>query len=227
MPNGYVFERLAGIQTILNGVRQASTPMSSNTKGTERQSFIEDFLSKVLPPIYRFGTGDATDLAGHRSGQLDVVIEYPFSPSLPNVSGGATTTTTRLYLAESVASVIEVKSDISRQWPEAVRTSELLASVKRAYGASIVMGMSPTPEIPLFVASYTGWKTMASLQANLAATPGIAGILVIDAGLFLSAPAFGSMQATGAWALWGLICTLHMITSSLQSASTNPVSYAQ
>jgi hypothetical protein len=122
MPNAHVMQRLAGIQSQLMAVHQTSTPMSSATKGTEREAFINQFLSKVLPPIYRFGTGDATDPAGHRSGQLDVVVEYPFGPTLPSVAGE-----TRLYLAESVAAVVEVKSSLPAQWSEAQRTlSQLL-----------------------------------------------------------------------------------------------------
>jgi len=227
MPNTHVANRLAGIQTILTGVHQASASMSAGTKGTERQAFIEGFLSKVLPPIYRFGTGDATDVSGNRSGQLDVVIEYPFSPSLPSVSGAASTGTTRLYLAESIASVVEVKSDISKQWSEAQKTAAGLATVRRTFGATMSMGIPPTAEIPLFIASYTGWKTVATLQTNLAATPEVAGILVIDAGLFVSSPSYGGVIATGVWALWGLIGVLHLIANGLQAASTNPFGYAR
>ena len=83
MVNPYVMQRIKALQTILNGVHQASAGLSSATTGQERAAFINDFLSKVLPPIYRFGSGDATDSNGMKSGQLDVVIEYPFSPSLP------------------------------------------------------------------------------------------------------------------------------------------------
>jgi len=75
LPNQNVIQRLTGIQTILNGVYQSNVSLSSNTKGTERESFVDEFLSKVLPPIYRLGTGDVTDIAGNKSGQLDVVVE--------------------------------------------------------------------------------------------------------------------------------------------------------
>jgi hypothetical protein len=34
------------------------------------------------------------------------------------------------------------------------------------------------------------------------------------------------LEATGPWALWGLISALHTITNALQSASTDPLSYA-
>ena len=225
MENPSVLERLRGIQSILNGVHQASAPMSASTKGIERQSFIEDFLSKVLPPVYRFGTGDATDANGDRSGQLDVVIEYPFSPSLPSVSGGVSSTTTRLYLAESVASVVEVKSDVAGQWSEAQRTAASLATVQRSFGATMTMGRPPKPRIPLFVAGYIGWKTTDALVRNLDASPDIAGVLVIDAGLFASSSEYFGARFSGPWALWALICVLHGITNSLQSAQTSPFSY--
>ena len=110
MPNTHVSQRLAGIHSQLMAAHQASIPMSNVTKGAERESFISQFLSKVLPPVYRFGTGDATDIDGNRSGQLDVVVEYPFGPTLPAVHGE-----TRLYLAESIAAVIEVKSSLPAQ----------------------------------------------------------------------------------------------------------------
>jgi hypothetical protein len=151
MSNAHVMQRLAGIQSQLMAVHQTSTPMSSATKGTEREAFINQFLSKVLPPIYRFGTGDATDPAGHRSGQLDVVVEYPFGPTLPSVAGE-----TRLYLAESVAAVVEVKSSLPAQWSEAQRTLSQLLPLRRSYGVTMSFGARPLDTIPLFIASYTG-----------------------------------------------------------------------
>jgi len=102
--------------------------MSDSTKGYERQMFIDLFLKEVLPSSYRFGSGDVTDASGAHSGQLDVVIEYPFSPSLPSFG----CTTSRLYLAETAAAVIEVKSDVSAQWKEALATARALAALRRS-----------------------------------------------------------------------------------------------
>jgi hypothetical protein len=137
MANAHVIQRLAGIQHILNGVHAASSSLSAASRGHERQAFIDNFLANVLPPVYRFGTGDATDAAGNRSGQLDVVVEYPFSPTLPSVGG---TGTTRLYLAEGIAAVIEVKSNAMSQWKEAVHTASLLAPLKRSFSAAMTFG---------------------------------------------------------------------------------------
>jgi len=218
MPNQHVLQRLKGLQAILNGVHQSSAGMSAVTTGQERSAFLDEFLAKALPPVYRFGTGDATDASGKRSGQLDVVVEYPFAPSLPMVGSGQT----RLYLAESVAAVIEIKSNLSKQWAEAVGVARALAPLQRKFVWSMSFGNPPEPRIPLFTIGYTGWSQLQTLQSHLAGEPTIDGILVIDAGLYVSK----SLTCTGPLALWGLIVDLHYITNSLQSASPDPVAYA-
>jgi hypothetical protein len=223
MPNTHVIQRLAGIQQILCGVHAASGPLSAASKGQERQAFIDSFLGNVLPPVYRFGTGDATDVAGNRSGQLDVVVEFPFSPTVPGVGGPAVT---RLYLAEGVAAVIEVKSNAMTQWSEAARTASLLAPLTRTFGATMTFGAGPPDShIPLFVVGYTGWKTADTLKAQLKANLNIAGILIIDAGLFVTSQQYGGIVANGPHSLWGLISVLHRITTSLSGAATDPISY--
>ena len=135
MANQRVFERLNGIQDILNGHYTASMPLSSATKGAEREYVINDYLAKVLPNQFRFGTGDATDQLGNVSGQLDIVIENSFMPSLPTILGPS-----RLYLAESIAAVVEVKSDVSAQWDQALSTAKQLLPLKRNFGATFSMG---------------------------------------------------------------------------------------
>jgi hypothetical protein len=223
MMNPHILQRLAGLQTILNGVHQSSRSMSASSKGTERAAFIDDFFSKVLPHVYRFGTGDATDLAGGRSGQLDVVVEFPFGPSLP-IPGSATS---RLYLAESIAAVIEVKSNAAAQWDEALRTARQLATLKRSFDAMMNMGnLTPTKTIPLFVVGYTGWSNIETVKRHLADSPEVAGILIIEPGLFASREEVGASTAIGPWALWGLITAIHRVTNGLQAATTRPFRYA-
>ncbi len=134
--NKYISSRLEGIQQMLFGAYCAGSKLSSATKGREREQFVDSFLSQVLPSPFRFGTGDATDRFGNKSGQLDVVVEYPLLPSLPVVGQPLS----RLYLAESIAAVIEVKSDIRNQWQEVMDTAASLSQLKRNFGDTLSMG---------------------------------------------------------------------------------------
>jgi hypothetical protein len=103
----------------------AGGDMSAASRGREREHFLELFLYQVFPPTFRFGSGDIMDRRRVRSGQLDFVVEYPFLPSFLLVGPGP-----RLYLAAGVAAVIEVKSDLQRQWGEVERSARALRKLQ-------------------------------------------------------------------------------------------------
>jgi hypothetical protein len=201
---------------MLMGAHPAGGPLSFASKGSGRELFIDVFLAQVFPPPFRFGQGDVTDTEGRRSGPLDVVVEYPFLPSLPVVGNQASS---RLYLAEGVAAAIEVKLNVASQWSEVVSTATKLAPLQRHFDSS----MGPTPErrTPLFAIGYSGWKETKAIRQRLGDAP-IDGILVIDAGVFVRA----TMSVTGSWSLWGLVACLHESVSSLRSTSADPLAYA-
>lgn len=102
--------------------------MSSSSKGLERELFLSGLLRQVFPPHYRFGSGDIVDHAGVSSGQIDIVLEYPVSFSFPVFPDGP-----RLYMAESVAVAIEVKSDMRTQWKEVLQKGAAVAKVARRF----------------------------------------------------------------------------------------------
>ncbi len=77
-----------------------------------------------------------------------MVVEYPFLPSL-TLQGHS-----RLYLAEGVAAVIEVKSNISNQWKEAYDTGTKLKALQRKFGSYLSMGLV-FQIIPMFVVIVT------------------------------------------------------------------------
>jgi hypothetical protein len=147
MANTHIQQRLLGIQQQLIGLHSGGVTMSSATKGGEREDFINKFLTEMIPPPYRFGEGDITDINGEKSGQVEIVVEYPFLPSFPMIGGKS-----RLYLAEGVAAVIEVKS----KWEEAGRTATAVKKLSRELGATFSMGNPPSPKIPVFEVGYTG-----------------------------------------------------------------------
>lgn len=195
--------------------------MSAATRGREREQFVDGFLSKVLPPGYRFGTGDALDSAGSRSGQLDVVVEFSFFPSLPAISGEP-----RLYFAEGIAAVLEVKSDLSKQWKEVEATSAALRPLDRRFR---VPGFTPygppSTKIPIFAIGYTGWKELETVKRK--ASEGVVdGILIIDHALFSTCPDFqNGTFVQGPLALWGLISALHQCVLSTVLNSLSPLEY--
>lgn len=221
MINDFVCTRLDGIHHQLVAAHKAGKPLSSSSKGREREAFINLFLRSVFPPIYRFGSGDVTDINGQKSGQLDVVIEYPFAPTLPAVGSDDI----RLYLAEGVAAVIEVKSNLATQWKEVQHTAAQLSPLRRSFGASISMGEPPAASVPLIAVGFEGWQNLETLEKNVNATPGVEAALVIENQLFASSTATGAWRAQGVAALWAMICFTHQRLAALQSASTTPIQY--
>jgi hypothetical protein len=198
----------------------AGSSMSAASKGREREIFVNDFLKNIMPPIYRFGTGDITDSSGRKSGQVDVVIEYPFGPSLPALGDSQV----RLYVAETAAAVIEVKSDLAGQWDEVVATANKVKSLSRNFGATMTMGMAAGPQIPVVAVGFRGWNKLETVQKKLQENPSVDAALVIENRIFAASQPMAG-YAVGDGALWSMISYLNMSLTSLQSATYNPFQY--
>jgi hypothetical protein len=166
--------RLSGIREVLMAHHRASSRLPNAAKGSERETLVREFLQRVFPAPYRFGSGAVADAGGVASGQLDVVVEFPFFASFPAPAGGE-----RLYLAESVAFVIEVKSDLSSQWAQVEETTAKLRPLRRRWRGHLVVdsevGISTAPpshsRIPLVAVGFTGHQTLEGLKERLAQTP--------------------------------------------------------
>jgi hypothetical protein len=225
MPNRHLIERLAAVQDTLLALYRGGKPMSSATKGREREYFIHEFLEQILPPVHRFGSGDIIDSHGHKTGQIDIVIEHPFLPSLPQLGGRE-----RLYLAESVAAVIEVKSDLSSQWDEVEKTAREIRRLKRPFNKDRNPPVSPgVPGYPdpitVFAVGYKGWAKLETLRGRFGVDALVNGILVIEGGLWAtymmptyrrpgldeSRGIYQVNEIEGPMALWGLFCSLQQV----------------
>jgi hypothetical protein len=188
--NSHVESRLSGIHGVLCSAFEAGALLSSSSKGYERETFISLFLSEVLPPIYRFGTGDITDSLmnndpSRRSGQIDIVIEMPWAPSFPMPVGASA----RLYPSEAVGTAIEVKSNLSTQWSEVIRAATALEPLRQRLSGISVNGGSLTIEdeieesIPLYAVGYDGWSTAAAVE-DKARCASVDGVLVLKHMIF-------------------------------------------
>jgi hypothetical protein len=115
---------------------------------------------------------------GNLCGQADIVIEYSNSMSFPLLQGNQS----RLYLAESVCCVVEVKSNLQAQWDDVVAKAEKVSNLRRNVNA--VLGFDPPPPkvIPTFAVGFHGWKTEQICRDKLkeAKAPSLSGLLVLD-----------------------------------------------
>jgi hypothetical protein len=204
------------------GIHEGGKSGSSASRGGERERFVEQFLRNIFPPPFRFGSGDITDRHNERSGQIDVVVEYPFLPSFPIVS----TDQARLYMAEGVAAAIEVKSNVADQWSEVIAVHRKLAPLRRDFGITATLGREPKEGVPHFAVGYKGWKSLETLQRKIDES-GLDGILVIETGFFASGPAFGCASGTGCLALFAFVCCIHEAISGLKLTSANPYDYGK
>jgi hypothetical protein len=199
--------RLRGIQNVLMAHHAATAKLPNAAIGDEREVLVREFLEKVFPIPYRFGTGAVIDSSGDISGQLDIVVEWPFFASFPAPVG-----TQRLYLAESVAFVMEVKSDLSSKWNEVEESINKLSKLRRrwsghlgsipveleqpskeAISKNVRMGFANLPTtvswIPYVVVGFTGYKTVGTLNEKFKTIPKERcpdAALVIESGAYVS-----------------------------------------
>jgi hypothetical protein len=157
--------------------------------------------------------------------QIDVVVEYPFAPSI------TLTDDARLYFAESVAAVIEVKSDVAGQWKEVERSAAALHAIQRKYtgGMAHFGGINEgviRGTIPMLAVGYTGWAQPQTAAQHMQAA-GVDGVLVIDKGIFVSSQRLKGITANGPLALWGMICALHEATEAIGATRLDLLSYAK
>lgn len=212
MENPHIERRLKAIQQSLIAHYQGGKGLASAMIGIEREIVIKVNLSEILPSIYRFGQGMITDSNGNSSGQIDIAIEFPFALNFPMPLGN-----NRLYLAESVIAVIEVKSNLKTQWNEVERTTSKLHSLKRDLRVTNKWALESSPtsfsqleissKIPCYTIGYTGYKSIQGLKKQLQNTQGESrpdGVLVIDTGCFVGC----TCTAIGSWGLYGLAVEL-------------------
>lgn len=218
-PNQHILSRTQAVTQKLMAAYQSEADLPSGPESRDREIFVSHFLKEVFPPIYRFGSGNITDIDGNRSGPLDVVVERPLSPSLPAAGGDEV----RLYPAESVALVIEVKSDLRRQWDEVEQSLSALAPIHRQFHTLRSMsGWEPKTAVPVVAVGFSGWRTLHSVKRKLARSR-VDAMLIIDEGIFVARA--GGHAVGHDVALWGLISYINEVISVTTGASHKTFDY--
>lgn len=163
--------------------------------GAATEDVVRSFLSGYLPKRFSVGRGFLRDRDGRRSPQCDVVInDDSVAPPLPYGEGRS------LYLAESVAAVVEVKKTLDRrELGKCVRQAQRMKSLRRAPVGDMVRLMSTSEKqlwdiVAFFVLSFEStWDVQkagavwAGLNESISvgATQHIDGIAMFDKGLLL------------------------------------------
>lgn len=226
--NEYLRARLEGIRSALLAQHQGGQGLPNATVGTERETFLREFLSKVFPSPFRFTGGAITDSHGQITGQIDIAVEYPFLPSFPMPASGE-----RLLLAESVAAVIEVKSDLVGQWTQVQSTVRAIRPLKRNWkrstslrGGAIMMTGASETSIPVIAVGYRGHTTLDGLKQRMDSTladerPDAA--YVIDSGCFAGL----GCEAYGIGGLYGFCIVLSRLTAAVSAADSDLLAYVK
>lgn len=218
--NSHLLQRLTGIQQSLMAQHVAGRGLPHSSVGSERETFLREFLQKVFPAHRRFATGAITDSEGRLSGQVDVAVEYGFIPSFPTPG-----TDERLLLAESVALALEIKSDITSQWSQVRETTSKIKLLKRYMNVMYGDSDYGLPScIPCIAVGYKGHSTLEGLQQRLHETPEDQrpdGALVIESGCFVG---FG-MDTTGPLGLYALCMVIDMLFAKIGFAAPDLGAY--
>lgn len=130
----------------------------------------------------------------------------------------------RLLLAESVAVVIEVKSDLSAQWRQLRKTIKKVKALKRDVGSLMAINDTGFDSIPVFAVGYEGHHTIESLKKSLENTPADErpdAALVISSGCFVG---YG-IEAWGSPGLYALCALIDHELGRLLVARPNLFAY--
>ena len=74
--NSHLVQRLTGIQSALMAQHIAGRGLPNAMIGSERETFLREFLQKLFPAHRRFAPGTITDSTGRLTGQVDIAVEY-------------------------------------------------------------------------------------------------------------------------------------------------------
>jgi hypothetical protein len=134
----------------------------------------------------------------------------------------------RLYLAEGVAAVLEIKSDLLGEWDAMKSTVKRLSELKRDLEGGFFDHEKPT-RIPFLPVGFEGWRDLSTLQQK-ALEPGIDGILVINNGPFYCDKKWHKIWAmpsnSAPWALWNFVCCMHGFLNQTKATFVRPFHYA-
>jgi len=181
--------KLENIHSSLLSCHRDTQYYSPSIIGDEREGIKKELLSLVLPPGYRIGAGTIVDVEGNETGQIDAVIEQPFSLSFPVAKAE-----NRLYMADTVGAAFEIKSNLNTKGEKARLKMQEIRRLNR-YKAELGKIVNfDFLHIPCFIMAYVGLKNFETIEKNFIKPREVLspnGVLVIESELFYGRTAGG------------------------------------
>ena len=223
-------QRLEAIGKSAQAHYEAGISMSNNTIGSEREVFVKEFLSKIFPNGYRFSSGDIIDFTGQSTGQVDLVLEFPFEPTFPSLLGDQ-----RLCLAESAICAFEIKSTYPQQWNQLVEKIRKVKALTRQLDWDMMQGErdgqrisvrnldveNKIPTIGVFYKGPENIETLVDRISTLSAADCPTALFTLDKGFFI----FGEVKLSGAEGFLGMISLLSHLSTQFASARSSVEKY--
>lgn len=212
--------RMKGIQQALIAQYIGGLGMPNAAKGGEREVFLRNYLQALFPAHNRFSSGMIIDMAGSCTGQVDIAIEQPFSPSFP-LPGDQSS---RMLLAESVAAVIEVKSDVKAQWAQMSETIGKVRRLQRGFGVTMTIGSPRLSTIPCVAVGYKRFESPKTITTRLDRTDDLRrpdAVLCIESGAFVGP----RITACGWYGIYALCAQLNEWMRGLMNATFDMYGY--
>ena len=162
--------------------------MPNASNGSDREYFVSEFLSKILPSDLKFASGAIIDsFSVERSGQIDLAVLMPTTPSLPMPGGEE-----RLMLAEGVAAAIEIKSNLSTDWSGVKNTTKEIKKLiqRKVHGEEL-------HRIPVYAIGYKGWAGIEGMKKVWEATSQEErpdAVLMLENPVFISRESWGDKE---------------------------------
>ena len=169
-------------------------------------------------------------MPGESSGQVDLVLEFPFEPTFPSPVGDQ-----RLCLAESAICAFEIKSTYPQQWDQLIEKVQRVNALTRELDWDIMQGerdgqrisiqdLDVEHRVPIIGVFYTGPANIQTLVDRISALPQEdrpTAILTLDRGFFI----YGAVQLSGAEGLLGMVSLLTHLSTQIASARSSVEKY--
>lgn len=157
--------RMRSLRNTLMSLYNSDVKLSTETKGLDREFFIQHFLKIILPFHIKIFKGIIMDKNGAKTEQVDLIIQNPYGFSIPPFVGDI-----HVCIAESVACVIEIKSNLETQWNQIIKKCEEIKKIDYLESRLHGYNVDSKIRIPFIAIGYEGFDDFIKFNEKITNT---------------------------------------------------------